>query len=206
MKCLHWLWRWCNNGQNHSSRRRYTNMSANQKHIQKCAQLDRHRQFWGKPQCSRRRCNNEIVTVLIWGTHNFKDGWWWATFVHKPEYSSCRHIQWYIETNPYAKFRQISYRGYEEYAIARKIQDGTQQSYFSRPVTYLEDISKTRLYKYIENFQIKTLIFFIFLPKTDCGYSLDPQRGGSNEYPQSTFLSRNKKDNVYPFKPQFYYI
>ena len=59
-----------------------------------------------------------------------------------------------------------------------------------------------------ENFQIKILIFFIFLLKSiDCGYSLDPPRqGGSNEYPQSMFLSRNKKNNVYPCKPQFYYI
>ena len=41
----------------------------------------------------------------------------------------------------------------------------------------------------------------------DCGNSLEPpRRGGSNEYPQSTFLSRNKKNNVYPRKPQFYYI
>ena len=31
-----------------------------------------------------------------------------------------------------------------------------------------------------------------------------PQRGGSNEYPQSMFLSRNKKINVYPGKPHFY--
>ena len=30
--------------------------------------------------------------------------------------------------------------------------------------------------------------------------------GGSNEYPHSMFLSRNKKNNVYPCKPQFYYI
>ena len=58
-----------------------------------------------------------------------------------------------------------------------------------------------------ENFQIKTLIFFIFLLKTDCGYSLEPpRRGGSNEFPQSIFLSRNKKNNVYPCKPQFYSI
>ena len=27
----------------------------------------------------------------------------------------------------------------------------------------------------------------------------------SNEYPQSMFFSRNKKNNVYPCKPQFYY-
>ena len=28
----------------------------------------------------------------------------------------------------------------------------------------------------------------------------------ANKYPQSMFLSRNKKNNVYPCKPQFYYI
>ena len=59
-----------------------------------------------------------------------------------------------------------------------------------------------------ENFQIKNPeIFHIFAQNIDCGYSLEPPRwGGSNEYPQSMFLSRNKKNNVYPFKPQFYYI
>ena len=37
----------------------------------------------------------------------------------------------------------------------------------------------------------------------DWGYSLDPlRRGGTNEYPQSMFLSRNKRCNVYPCKPQ----
>ena len=41
----------------------------------------------------------------------------------------------------------------------------------------------------------------------DSGYSLEPpQRGGSYEYPQSMVLNRNKKNNVYPCKPQFYYI
>ena len=41
----------------------------------------------------------------------------------------------------------------------------------------------------------------------DCGYSLEPPcQGGSNEYQQSMFLSRNKKDSVYPCKPKFYYI
>ena len=41
----------------------------------------------------------------------------------------------------------------------------------------------------------------------DCEYSLEPpRRGGSNEYPQFMFLSRNKKNNVYPGKPQFYYM
>ena len=41
----------------------------------------------------------------------------------------------------------------------------------------------------------------------DCGYLLEPpRRGDSNKYPQYMFLSRNKKNNVYPCKPQFYYI
>ena len=66
-------------------------------------------------------------------------------------------------------------------------------------------------------FSDKKLIFFIFLLKNiDCGYSLEPprqnrlwysleppRRGGSNEYPQSMFFSRNNKNNVYPCKPQF---
>ena len=76
-------------------------------------------------------------------------------------------------------------------------------------------IAKTRLFKYIDDFtsknsgknQIKkTLIFFhISAQNIDCGYSLEPppRRGGSNEYPQSIFLSRNNKNNVYPSKPQF---
>ena len=45
-----------------------------------------------------------------------------------------------------------------------------------------------------ENFQIKIWIFFIFLLKNiDCGYSVRH----SNKYPQSMFLSKNKKNNVY---------
>ena len=59
-----------------------------------------------------------------------------------------------------------------------------------------------------ENFQIKAFdIFLISAQNIYCRYSLElPQRGGSNEYPQYMFLSRNKKNNVYPCKPQFYYI
>ena len=50
-------------------------------------------------------------------------------------------------------------------------------------------------------------IFKIYAQNIDCGYSLEPpRRGGSNEYPQSMFLSRTKTNNVYPCQPQFYYI
>ena len=60
-----------------------------------------------------------------------------------------------------------------------------------------------------ENFQIKISdIFHICAQNIDCGYSLEPpRRGGSNKYPQSMFLSRNKKIvSVSPCKPPFYYI
>ena len=60
-----------------------------------------------------------------------------------------------------------------------------------------------------ENFLIKKYpdIFNISAQNIDCWYPLEPpRRGDSNEYPQSMFLSRNKKNDVYPCKPQFYYI
>ena len=46
-----------------------------------------------------------------------------------------------------------------------------------------------------DNFQMKFFdIFLIFDQNIDCGYTLEPpQRGGSNEYPQSMFWSKNKK-------------
>ena len=59
-----------------------------------------------------------------------------------------------------------------------------------------------------ENFQIKNSdSFHISAQNIACGYPLEPpRRSGSNEYPQAMFLSKNKKNNVYPCKPQFYYI
>ena len=59
-----------------------------------------------------------------------------------------------------------------------------------------------------DNFQMKfSDIFLIFAQNIDCGYTLEPpQRGGSNEYPQSMFWSKNKKEMYSPCKPQFYYI
>ena len=59
-----------------------------------------------------------------------------------------------------------------------------------------------------QNFQIKNFdIFHISAQNIDCGYPLEPpRRDGSNEYQQCMFKSRNKKNNVYSCKPQFYYI
>ena len=45
-----------------------------------------------------------------------------------------------------------------------------------------------------EKFQmIFFYIFLIFAQNIDCVYSLEPRRGGSNEYPQSMFWSKNEE-------------
>ena len=72
-----------------------------------------------------------------------------------------------------------------------------------------ENITKTCLFQYTENFtskiekfQIKNSdIFLISAQNIDCGYSLELPR-----VPTIYVLSRNKKNNVNPCKPQFYYI
>ena len=46
--------------------------------------------------------------------------------------------------------------------------------------------------------------FDIFAQNIDCGYTLEPpRRGGSNEYPQSMFWSKNKKKRYTPAFPSF---
>ena len=59
----------------------------------------------------------------------------------------------------------------------------------------------------MKNFRCRILVVFIFSAQNiDCGYLLEPpRRGGSNEYPQSMYWSRNKKNKVYPYKPPVLY-
>ena len=101
-----------------------------------------------------------------------------------------------------------------------RLNDATSSSYFRRLAlnnqclwSQYENIpiqiySKFHLQKLIiSDKKNKTDIFYISSQNIDCVYSLEPpRRGGSNEYTQSMFLSRNKKNNVYPCKPQFYCI
>ena len=56
-----------------------------------------------------------------------------------------------------------------------------------------------------ENFQQKMFdIFLIYAQNIDCGYKLEPpRRGGSNEYPQSIFWNKNKKNKPTPANPSF---
>ena len=50
-------------------------------------------------------------------------------------------------------------------------------------------------------------IFLIFAQNIDCGYTLEPPRqGSSNEYPQSMFWSKNKKNRYTPATTIFFYI
>ena len=69
------------------------------------------------------------------------------------------------------------------------------------------DITKTCLFKYIENCTSENRkfsdtnsdIFHISVQNIDCEYSLEPPC-------RSMLLSRNKNNNVCPCKPQFYFI
>ena len=49
--------------------------------------------------------------------------------------------------------------------------------------------------------------FHIFAQNIDCGYTLEPPRGGSsNEYPQSMFwIKKNKKTRYTPANPRFFF-
>ena len=76
----------------------------------------------------------------------------------------------------------------------------------------VKSITKTRQFKYSKYFTTEkwklsdknTDIVHISAQNIDCVYSLElPRRGGSNESPQSMFLSRNKKNNVYHVNPSF---
>ena len=59
----------------------------------------------------------------------------------------------------------------------------------------------------LKAFRQKSGVFHISAQNIDCEYLLKPpRRGGFNKYAQSIFLSKTKKNNVYPCKPHFYYI
>ena len=47
-------------------------------------------------------------------------------------------------------------------------------------------------------------IVLIFAQNIDCRYTVEPPRqGGSNEYPQSMFWSKDKKNRYTPANPMF---
>ena len=46
-------------------------------------------------------------------------------------------------------------------------------------------------------------VLIIFAQNIDCGYTLGPPRGGSDEYKQSMFENKNKKKMYTPVNPYF---
>ena len=74
----------------------------------------------------------------------------------------------------------------------------------------LANTTKTRIFKYTEHFTTKkwkfsnNFSYFCLKHRLWVRYSLEPpRRGGSNEYPQSMCLSRNKKIMYTPVNPSF---
>ena len=77
----------------------------------------------------------------------------------------------------------------------------------------LNTIIFKHVYWYMQQTQVsgyRTIgpLVHIFAQNIDCGYTLKPirrgGRGGSNEYPQSMFWSKNMKNRYTPAYPSFY--
>ena len=80
---------------------------------------------------------------------------------------------------------------------------------FSAPSLGLNTIIFKHVYWYMQQTQVSVYrtigpLVLIFAQNIDCGYKLEPpRRGGSNEYPQSMFWSKNKKNRYTPAYPSF---
>ena len=73
--------------------------------------------------------------------------------------------------------------------------------YANMPMQYTEIFWVVKSLKFHQKFFD---IFLIFAQNIDCGYTLEPpRRGGSNEYTQSMFRSKNKKNRFTPAHPSF---
>ena len=61
------------------------------------------------------------------------------------------------------------------------------------PMQYTEVFKAVKKGKF--SVQKKLIFFIIFAQNIECGYTLEPhRRGGSDEYQQSIFWSKNKKN------------
>ena len=90
------------------------------------------------------------------------------------------------------------------FATVTHILSANQPHYENKPIHIYWKFYQQKIQKFSDK---SSVIFHISAQNIDCGYSLEPPWwGGSNEYPQSMLLSRNKKNNIYPCKPQFYFI
>ena len=79
----------------------------------------------------------------------------------------------------------------------------SQKTQYEKKKHAYSNVLKISLPKNKKNSDKNSDIFHISTQKIDCGYSLGPPRqGGSNEYPHSMFLSRNKQMYT-PENPSF---
>ena len=102
------------------------------------------------------------------------------------------------------------------HVLGENIRSGVSQYYIKcqacRSLQTLKIITKTRLFKYIENFTSKNWkfsdkknwYFSYFCSKHICGYSLEPpRRGGSNVYHNLCFWAEIRKIMYTPVNPSF---
>ena len=62
----------------------------------------------------------------------------------------------------------------------------------------------TEIFKVVKNENFLWKFLDIYAQNIDCGYTLEPpRRDGSNEYPQSMFWSKNKKNRYAHAYPSF---
>ena len=122
-----------------------------------------------------------------------------------------RYTRWSESTCPQVAYGLFSFVANVWYELQR------QKTYIwtcaSSEDANQPSITKTRLFKYIENFTTKkgnfsdkknSDIFYIPAQNIDCGYPLEPpRRGGSNEYPQTLFFSKIRKIVYTPVNPSF---
>ena len=127
--------------------------------------------------------------------HVVKNLWFKIIIYLKYRLTGSVHIRGTTK-NIYLAFDQLSVKNYATYYLINAL----RKHAYSNILKILQPKE--------ENFHIKySDIFPISAQNIDCWYSLEPPpRGGSNEYPQSMFSSKNKENNVYPCKQQFYYI
>ena len=143
-------------------------------------------------------------------------------------YQYCRHFvlsRCYIYVNVAARQKKMTgsddsgtdtaekYSSTTKWENQRRFNGSLGKRFMQGSSEYATFITKTRLFKYIENFTSKhwnfsdknsDFFFHISAENIDCGYSLEPpRRGGSNEYPQSMFSADIWKIMYIPVNPSF---
>ena len=129
---------------------------------------------------------------------NLKCQYWifWPDFID----TQTGNIYYYVPVHVFFSFfflfgnnMQNTIQGFEKKKKKKK-------HYKNTPIQNIENLTTKKWKLSDKNFDI----FHISAQNIDYWYSLElPQWGSSTDHPQSTFLSRMSKDNVYPVNPSF---